>query len=167
MPIEELIRDTPSPINQSVDAPFAQTAGHYESSTIRARTILSWSGSQSNGSARGSAEIKMTGLDYSFKFAMETECVTVNGNEAVYGGIITEITALSGKPPYFEIGWRFYFKVVDYQRGAHQFDKISNMMIFASPMSPPICGVSGPSNQIWSSQGYSEVQRPGFVEVSN
>jgi hypothetical protein len=167
MPIEELTHDTTPPIISTVEVANAHTNGHFNSSENGDRVIISWSGSQSNGLTRGSAEIKMTAPDYSFQFVMETECVTAIGNEAVYGGTITEIRELSGKPPYFDIGWRFYFKVVDYQRGAHQFDKISNMMIFASPMSPSICGVSGPSNQIWSSQGYTEVQRPGFVVISN
>jgi hypothetical protein len=166
MPTQELIRDSARPNNLTVDAASAHTNGYYESSNSIDTTIISWSGSQSNGLTRGSAEIKMTGPDYSFQFVMETECVTLKGNEAVYGGTITEIGAISGKPPYFDLGWRFYFKVVDYQRGAHQFDKISNMMIFASPMSQSMCGTTGPENHIWSSLGYTEVQRPGFVVVS-
>ena len=164
MPINELQKGTALKYDK-VDGTSAHTNGYYES-TNRDNTIISWSGTQTYGGVRGSAEVKMTAPDYSFQFAMETECVTVNGNEAVYGGVITEIRGLSGKPPVFDLGWRFYFKVVDFQRGGHQFDKIANMMIFASPMSPSICGSSGPSNHIWASQGYSEVQRPGFVEVS-
>ncbi len=91
---------------------------------------------------------------------METECVTVNSNEAVYGGTITQVKTLSGDAPNIQVGWRFYFKVID-----SRVDQKSNTTIFASPRSLSLCNEYPPNHPIWSSQGYEEVFSPGFVIV--
>jgi hypothetical protein len=94
---------------------------------------------------------------------METECVTVQGNQAVYGGTITHVRSLTGNAPSIGVGWRFYFKVTDSER----FDQIANTTIFASPMSPSLCNVYLPNNPMWSSQGNTNVIAPGFVVVNH
>ncbi len=130
--------------------------------------LITWNGTRDANGSRGSAEIQMTTPSYSFHFIMETECVTVIDNVAMYGGLITQVVEVTGDPPPFGIFWRFYFKVIDNaNEGLSGIDKISSMRIFASPRSMSLCNVYPPNHRIWSSQGYDEVHKPGFVVVDN
>jgi len=144
------------------------TEGYYQPIS-RNGMHITWTGTQfEDGSKRGSAVLKQISPDTNFHIILETECITVNGNEAVYGGTITQIKALSGNAPIIEVGWRFYFKVDDYGlflNGPN--DQISNSTIFASSMLPLLCNSYGPNSNFWSSQGYQEVFSPGFVIVNN
>jgi hypothetical protein len=141
------------------------TEGQFTSST-RDLFSITWSGTQSNGRTSGSAVIEQTTPSSSFKFIMETECVTVDGDNAVYGGIITEVITRSGDTPQIGINWRFYFKVIDNGRGSSTvFDQISNTRLFTSPRSQSLCNVYLPNDPIWSSQGYENVLQPGYVDV--
>ena len=140
----------------------AHTDGYYLPAARDAMTIT-WSGSQNGNAVRGNAEIQQSTPNYSFHFVLETECVMVDGNQAVYGGIITQVRVLSGDAPPIGIGWRFYFKVID----SESFDQIANTTMFASPRSPSLCNVYLPDNRRWSSQGYTNIVAPGFVVVSN
>lgn len=144
------------------DGDNAHTHGYYVPGSRDAMTIT-WSGTQNINGAYGSASIQQSTPHFSFHLVLETECVMVDGDQAVYGGTITQIKALSGNSPPIGVGWRFYFKVTDYER----FDQIANCTIFASPMSPSLCNAYLPNNQIWSSQGYTEVMPPGYVVVKN
>jgi hypothetical protein len=129
--------------------------------------VISWSGFTDETGTYGTAEIQMSRPGYSFHFILQTECVTVDGNAAVFGGIITEVVESSGNPPPFGVNWRFYFKVIDNEQGnSINYDLISNTRVFASPMSPSLCNIP-PSHRFWSSQGYEEVHEPGFVELSD
>jgi hypothetical protein len=153
------------------DAENAQTNGYYAPNSRDAMTIT-WSGTQTRTGARGGAEIRQTTPNFSFHFILETECVTVNGNQAVYGGTITQVKSLSGNAPNIGVGWRFYFKVTDALADRtpgfpSRYDQIANTTIFASPMSPSLCNVYLPNNQMWSSQGNTNVISPGFVVVKN
>jgi|TARA_R110002110_G_scaffold175760_5_gene379484 hypothetical protein len=159
MLIDEL-QDSTKRTYSIIDGENAHTDGYYVPSSRDAMTIT-WSGTQTTNGARGSAEIRQTTPNFSLLFVLETECVTVDGNQAVYGGTITEIKALTGNAPPIGMGWRFYFKVIDSQR----MDQIANCTMFASPMSPSLCNAFLPTNLTWSTQGYSEVLSPGFVEV--
>ncbi len=133
----------------------------------RDEVIITWSGTEDGTGTRGSAELQMSTPAYSFHFILETECVTVDGDAAVYGGIIVEVVQTSGNPPPFGVNWRFYFKVIDSEQGGGvNYDQISNTRIFASPRSMSLCDEYLPNNRIWSSQGYENVIEPGFVEVS-
>lgn len=143
-----------------------KTNGYYMPSTRDAMTIT-WSGTQDESGYYGRAELKQISANHSLHFLLETECITVYGNEAVYGGVITQTIIHSGNVPNISLGWRFYFKVIDSEGGYVDYDQIANTTIFVSPMSPSLCGVYLPNNPIWSSQGYSDVIEPGFVEVSN
>ena len=148
---------------------YGVTRGLYMPSSISKTSLLiSWEGSSNVNGYLGSAEIKMTTPSYSFHFIMETECVTVIDNVAMYGGLITEVVEVTGDPPPFGIYWRFYFQVTDNDTGGHHdIDKISSMRIFASPKSMSLCNVYPPNHPIWSSQGYDDVHEPGFVDVDN
>ena len=130
--------------------------------------LIIWNGTKDKSGYSGSAEIQMSTPGYSFHFIMETECVTVIDNVAMYGGPITQVVEVSGNPPPFGMYWRFYFKVIDNANGGQGgIDKISSMRIFASPKSMSLCNIYPPNHPIWSSQGYDEVHEPGFVVVDN
>ncbi len=144
------------------DGDAAHTDGYYVPASRDAMTIT-WSGTQNRNGPHGSASIQQSTPNFSFHFVLETECVTVDGNQAVYGGTITQVKTLNGNAPAIGVGWRIYFKVTDYDR----FDQIANCTMFASPMSPSLCNAYLPNNQIWSSQGYAEVIPPGFVVVKH
>jgi len=72
------------------DGDNAHTDGYYVPSSRDAMTIT-WSGTQTSNGARGGAGIIQATPNFSFHFVMETECVTVQGNQAVYGGTITQV----------------------------------------------------------------------------
>lgn len=145
----------------------AHTDGYYMPSSKNAMTIT-WSGTQyRDGSRKGRAELRQISPDINFHFILDTECIIVEANEAVYGGTIIQVKSLYGSLPCIDLGWRFYFKVIDSkQSGNNSYDQIANMTMFASPMSPSLCGIYPPSNKIWSLKGYTEVIEPGFVVVS-
>ena len=144
----------------------AHTDGYFNPNN-REPVIISWTGTETNQQFEGSAELQMSTPSYSFHFIMETECITVDGNEAVYGGIINKVVQISGNAPPFGVHWRFYFKVIDGEHGGNvNFDFISNTRIFMSPRSISLCDV-GPGDPVWSSSGYTQVVEPGFVNVSN
>ena len=156
-------RQKPTAITYSTnDGVNAHTDGYYTPSSRDAMTIT-WSGSQNGYRTSGSTEIKQSTPNFSFHFVLETECVTVDGNQAVYGGTITQIRTLTGNAPPIGVGWRFYFKVTD----SEHFDQIANTTIFASPRSMSLCNVYLPNNQMWSSQGNTNVIAPGFVVVNH
>ncbi len=97
---------------------------------------------------------------------METECVRIDGDEAVYGGIITEVIERSGNAPRIDVNWRFYFKVIDTESSRSEiYDKISNNRVLASPRSISLCNIPV-TDPFWSTQGYEEVRNRGYVEVS-
>lgn len=126
---------------------------------------LSWTGFQDETGSFGNAEFRQEAPNYVMHFTMQTECVVVDGNQALYGGIITEVRALSGDVPPIDVNWRFYFQVTDNEIGSSiGADRISSTTIFASPRSKSLCTVYPPKHRIWS-EGYSEVHEPGFVEV--
>ncbi len=131
---------------------------------------IQWTGSQTGDRTYGVAEFKQISPSFNFHFKMKTECISVDGNEAVYGGVITQIVSLLGDVPLIEEGWRYYFKVIDNGEGGIPggiipSDQLSNMTIFAPPGIPLLCNGYSPSSYIWSSQGYTDVYEPGFVIV--
>ena len=145
----------------------AHTDGYYLPSSKDAMTIT-WSGTQrKDGSRKGRAELRQISPNINFHFILDTECLMAEANEAVYGGTIIQIKSLYGNVPDIDLGWRFYFKVIDSGHGGNiTYDQIANITMFASPMSPSLCGVYPPNNRIWSSKGYTEVVEPGYVVVS-
>ena len=146
-----------------------ETNGYYQPIS-RNGMHIKWTGNQNEIGIQGRAELKQESPNSSFHFKLVTECVTVNGNEAVYGGIITQVLALSGETPNISEGWKFYFKVIDGHMGNDQhipYDKIATTTLFAPPTSPALCDVFLNDNSNISSQEYTVVTQPGFVEVYN
>jgi hypothetical protein len=99
-----------------------------------------FNGTQNNGGSHGSAEIIQVRPDGNRHFIMETACVSVEGNEGIYGGMITEVienTVPNPPPPpppppcptfpdcppppppcdIFSVGTYFVFKVIDNGQG--------------------------------------------------
>ncbi len=133
---------------------------------------LQWTGTQTEHGPSGSAEFKQITPYINLHFKMKTECISIEGNEAVYGGTITQVISATGNAPIIEEGWRYYFKVIDnVERGLPggivPNDQLSNRSIFAPPGIQLLCNGYPPSSYIWSSLGYTEVLEPGFVKVVN
>jgi len=64
--------------------------------------VTTFSGTQNNGGTHGSAEMQFSGPGYSLHVKMETSSVVILGsdeNEAVYGGLITEVIENTIPPP--------------------------------------------------------------------
>ena len=133
--------------------------------------LIKWTGTKDENGYSGSAEIRMTTPSYSFHFIMETECVTVIDNVAMYGGLITQVVEKTSNLPIdplpFGINWRFYFKVIDNEVSRHSnVDKISSLRIFAPPRSKSLCNVYPPNHRVWDYKGYDDIHEPGFVVVN-
>jgi hypothetical protein len=148
------------------DEGYGETYGLYAPNT-RDQRLLSWSGFTDETGTYGTAEYHFSLPAYTLHFVMQAECIVVEGNKAMYGGIVTEVIERSGNAPEIAVNWRLYFQVSDIEDSPNRgFDQISNTMIFASPRSPSLCSAYPPGHRIWSSQGFQDVREPGFVEVS-
>lgn len=60
---------------------------------------ISFSGTENNGGAHGSAEVRQESGPFVAHYLLETTSVVVEGNYAIYGGIITEVLVNSFPPP--------------------------------------------------------------------
>lgn len=145
---------------------FGYTDGLY-APMFRDPVSLSWSAIKDESGTYGTAELQISRTNYNIHVIMQTECLTVDGDTAMYGAVITEVVELSGDTPPLTVNWRFYFQVKD-NKGANGvgFDQLSSTSIFASPRSQSLCNVYPPNHRIWSANGHENVQSPGFVEVS-
>lgn len=124
-----------------------------------------FSGTQNNGGAHGSATLNIRGRN----FTLETECVMVEGNEAVYGGIIT---ALDPGFPNFQVGDRAYFKVFDNGQGNNApADQFWGGFRFSTSGSQ--CGIWTPGSTAWPELLFGfipmilDIEEPGSVKVNN
>ena len=96
---------------------------------------------------------------------METECVTVDGNEAVYGGTITEaLNVPEFLADWFSAGSHVYFRVIDNGQGNNAPPDQMDAVIFIFPYS--LCGEVTPSSDMWSFFNL-DVLDPGSVKVNN
>lgn len=152
----------------------AHTHGDYEYAS--ASITMEWSGTENNGGPHGAAIFTQT-LNLPFppftadlEVTMETECVMVDGNEAVYGGIMTEVLN-SPFPPGgpFEVGNHMIFKVIDNGQGNGAPLDQFNTGILISPSFASFCGAFTPSHPVWSLPFFStlDVQAPGSVKVND
>ena len=126
---------------------------------------FTFSGTQNNGGTHGSATV-----DLGFaSWTLETECVMVEGNEAVYGGIITEAI----NPPPFgagKVGDFIYFKVFDNGQGSNADpDQFHGFIRFYGTSR---CGVVTPSSGAWPPTFFGfpmiiDIEAPGSVKVNN
>ncbi len=126
---------------------------------------ISWSGTENNGGTHGSAELYKSSSSGVFHFIFETECIMADGNEAVYGGTITEIIEKTGGGPPIQVGWHYYFKVIDNGQGANAPADLYGNLLVASPNS--LCGVWTPDFFFWDLVGTSPVNAPGSVKINN
>jgi hypothetical protein len=98
-----------SAINRSNNGNSGHTHGDFPG--------VEFSGTQNNGGTHGSATVSLGPNTYT----LETECVMVDGNEAVYGGTITEVSGPPPPPgpgpPVYSPGEYLYFKVFDSGQG--------------------------------------------------
>jgi len=141
------------------------TEGYFHSGT-RDFTEITWLGIKTDRGITGEAEVKISSPSGSFHFILKTECVNVLDNEAVYGGIVARVLEASGDASFLETGWRFYFKVLDFDGVSRsELDKISNVKVFASPTSTSLCGLDVRSD-LWASAGYQDVVSPGYVNIN-
>ena len=145
----------------------AQTNGYYESNNGDGITIT-WDGSQDGNVMSGSAKVLQITSNFNFHFEMETACVTVEGNEAVYGGRISRVLDALGLNVSIQPGWYFYFKVIDFNMvESVPVDLIANNIVFASPNQPLLCNIYSPTDAFWSSAGYTTMISPSFAQVNN
>lgn len=127
---------------------------------------LSWVGSHNESNRTGEAELLIETPTYRLHVIMETECVSVYGQTAMYGGLVTQVRDRSGNPPPLDLHWRLYFKVVD-GGGTSGADQISNLRMMAAPRTMSLCEVYPADHPIWDSQGYESMQQPNFVVVED
>jgi hypothetical protein len=146
---------------------------------------LSWSGTENNGGSHGSAILELTWSGGIAQFTLETECVMVDGNEAVYAGIITQILNAPPPPPPpppcptfpncpppppnpYTLGNHVTFKVIDNGQGNNAPPDEHCTAIFIT--GPSLCGIAVPSSGVWNPSNFNqilEVQEPGSVKVNN
>lgn len=131
-------------------------------------TSLSWSGSRDESGSFGTVELQINRTNYNIHIVLEAECISVDGDTAMYGATIIDVIEVSGDTPPLTVMWRMYFQVKDNDNGnGIGFDQISNTLIFASPRSVSLCNIYPPKHGVWNTNGHANVQSPGFVEVSN
>lgn len=109
-----------------------------------------FSGTENNGGSHGSATANLG----PWGFTLETACIRVEGNEAIYDGIVTETTG----PPFF-VGFHMSFKVIDNGQGNNAPADQFYAGIWLSPQE--LCDVPldyGPS---------FDVPEPGSIKVNN
>ncbi len=124
---------------------------------------VEFSGTQNNGGTHGAATANFGPLTMS----METECVMVDGQEAVYGGTITEMAGPTPPGFPFGVGDYMYFKVIDNGEGnnapADQF--VGAIRLKKNPNSR--CGIWVPSHASWSNFPIFDIPDPLSVKVNN
>jgi len=134
---------------------------------------VEFSGTQNNGGTHGSATLSLG----PFTFTVDTECVMVEGNEAVYGGTITSRV---GPPPPpgapMNIGDYVYIKVFDNGQGSNADpDQFYGSIKFRADSK---CGIYTPSNtDAWpptiiccggiTINLINDVPEPGSIKVNN
>jgi len=93
-------------------------SAHTHGSINRESITYNWSGTENNGGSHGSAVIVQNFGPIVVTITMETNCVSVLDNEAVYGGTITEVLndPFNGFGPY-ALGNTLMFKVIDNGQG--------------------------------------------------
>jgi hypothetical protein len=125
--------------------------------------ISAFSGTENSGGAHGSANLRLGPWD----FILETECVMVEENEAVYGGTIAEIDGPPLPPGFPAVGDNLYFKVIDNGQGSNADPDQVNQLVFAGFGGDSACGILTPSHPNWDLAPDSDVSEPGSIKVNN
>lgn len=144
----------------------ASTEGALIPASKNAMTIT-WDGTHNANAIFGEAVMKQESPNSNFIFGITTECVIAEGNEAVYGGIITKAKGVYDGFANVSEGWRVYFKVTDGDKTKGGVDQISNTILFAAPKSGSLCNVYAPSDVIWTTLGATDIEAPGYVIVKH
>ena len=128
---------------------------------------LSWSGTQNNGGAHGSAYFEQTFGPTTVQVTMETECIMVEGNEAVYGGTFTKVSSNNPLPPgLFDVGNHMYFKVIDNGQGKNASpDQRTSLAITSS--SSTRCDIYTPGHPFWATISIVDIEEPGSVKIND
>lgn len=132
---------------------------------------FNWSGTENNGGTHGSAIITQEMGPSVVTIIMETACVNVIGNEAVYGGLVIEVENNPFPPGAgpFAIGNIVFFKVIDNGQGNNaQADQYVQTLV--STNSALDCETLGqPDFLFWSLPFFptNDVEEPGSVKVNN
>lgn len=149
----------------------AHTHGEYitPSSFFSSGRTVSWSGTENNGGAHGSAVMEIPSGSVTISVIMETRCVSILDNEAVYGGTITEVLndPFGGVGGPYALGNTMIFKVIDNGQGANApADQYVNTFINSSDLD---CSNFPPDAIFWSLPFFSvnDVEEPGSVKVNN
>lgn len=134
-------------------------------------TSFSWSGTQNNGGTHGSGvSVWILGPPFNttLYLTLDTECVTVEGNEAVYGGTFTEVLNNPFPPGGpFDVGNAIYFKVIDNGQGNNASPDQHAIGGFIVPAGSSFCGVFPVTDPIWEQNGVLDIAEPGSVKVNN
>jgi hypothetical protein len=125
--------------------------------------ISAFSGTENNGGAHGSANVRIGPWD----FILETECVMVEENEAVYGGTITEINGPQTPPGFPEVGDGLYFRVIDNGQGSNADPDQVTLAFLVAFGGSSACGILTPNNPVWDLFGNGDVSEPGSIKVNN
>lgn len=121
-----------NPIENGDNSRSQSTHTHGEYTGFGGGTTITFSGTQNNGGAHGSAEVRQVSGPFEAHYILETTSVVVDGNEAIYGGVITDVlvnTFPSPPPPPpgvpappcnpNSVGNYVYFTVFDNGQGAN------------------------------------------------
>lgn len=129
----ELTELQSTPVNNAASKNGNSAHAHGDFTGSEGSLSISFQGTQNNGGPHGSAEVLLTTPSGKMlHILMQTSCVAVIGNEAIYGGEITEVkvNTLSSPPPPppgfpvpscdpYDLGTYAYFRVTDNGQGAN------------------------------------------------
>ena len=88
-----------------------------------------------NGSVSGHLTLDSRGQDVNFQG--DVNCLDINGNQAIIGGVITHITPNSDPVWFAYLGQSFVLRVIDNGEGAHDpIDLVSDVNIFDCSLGP-------------------------------
>ena len=92
-PTWEVISLDELPSNSSSSATTRSNSAHAHGdyTGFGGSVTISFSGTENNGGTHGSAEIRQVWGPFEAHVILETTSVVVDGNEAIYGGVITEV----------------------------------------------------------------------------
>lgn len=141
--------------------PTHHVNGHFHPILDPNEVDFTFSGVQNNGGIHGNAQVKSWFLD----FNISTECMTVVGNEAIYGGVITQVNYVD--PDWaavwcdeicIEVGVHFVIKVVDNGEGQNAPPDRSALYFAIGPV--PLCDFF-PVDHPWWAWQMQDVQGQG------
>jgi hypothetical protein len=127
--------------------------GHFSPFLDPNEVDVTLSAMENNGGIHGNGQVKSWFLD----FNMSTECLTVVGNEAIYGGVITQVNYVD--PAWadewctticIDPGVHFVAKVVDNGEGQNNPPDQTAMFFAIGPV--PLCDFFPVDSPYWSWQ---------------